>query len=164
MDEPSRVDMKLLGKLVRRMTRAELSELEIDDTKQGLRLHLKRGGADEHGTAPLVHVHQGAGTSMAAPAAAGAAGERGADEPTLAPASGRPFLSPMVGTFYRSPSPDADPFVDVGSRVEEDSVLCIIEAMKVMNEIRAETKGEIAEVLVENGEPVEYGQPLFLLR
>jgi len=69
----------------------------------------------------------------------------------------------MVGTFYRAPQPDTDPFVEVDDPVEEDSVLCIIEAMKVMNEIKAEHKGRITDILVENGEPVEYGQPLFLI-
>jgi acetyl-CoA carboxylase biotin carboxyl carrier protein len=69
----------------------------------------------------------------------------------------------MVGTFYRSSSPEAEPFVGVGSEVKLETVLCIIEAMKVMNEIKAETTGRILEVLVENGEPVEFGQPLFLL-
>jgi acetyl-CoA carboxylase biotin carboxyl carrier protein len=69
----------------------------------------------------------------------------------------------MVGTCYRSSSPDAEPFVSVGSSVGEESVLCIIEAMKVMNEIKAETTGVIVEVLVENGEPVEFGQPLFAI-
>jgi acetyl-CoA carboxylase biotin carboxyl carrier protein len=70
----------------------------------------------------------------------------------------------MVGTFYRAASPDADAFVEVGSPVDEDTVLCIIEAMKVMNEIKAETKGVVSDILVENGEPVEFGQPLFLLK
>jgi acetyl-CoA carboxylase biotin carboxyl carrier protein len=70
----------------------------------------------------------------------------------------------MVGTFYRSPSPEAEAFVQVGMRVTPETVVCIIEAMKVMNEIKAETTGEIAAILVENGEPVEFGQPLFLLR
>jgi acetyl-CoA carboxylase biotin carboxyl carrier protein len=70
----------------------------------------------------------------------------------------------MVGTFYRAPSPDSDPFAEVGTRVSEDSVVCIIEAMKVMNEIRAELRGEVVEVLVENGDPVEFGQPLFLVK
>jgi acetyl-CoA carboxylase biotin carboxyl carrier protein len=69
----------------------------------------------------------------------------------------------MVGTFYRAASPDSDPFVSVGSEVGPETVLCIIEAMKVMNEIKAETSGRIVEILVENGEPVEFGQPLFLL-
>ena len=69
--------------------------------------------------------------------------------------------SPMIGTFYRRPSPDSDPFVDVGTAVEPDAIVCIIEAMKVMNEIKAEVKGVIAEMLVEDGKPVEYGQALF---
>ena len=69
-----------------------------------------------------------------------------------------------MGTFYRSASPDSDPFVDVGSSVDEESVICIIEAMKVMNEIKAELRGVLVEVLVENGEPIEFGQPLFLMK
>jgi len=69
--------------------------------------------------------------------------------------------SPIVGTFYRSPSPSADPFVKIGTSVEADTVVCIIEAMKLMNEIQAETTGEVAKIYVENGQPVEYGQPLF---
>jgi acetyl-CoA carboxylase biotin carboxyl carrier protein len=69
----------------------------------------------------------------------------------------------MVGTFYRSPSPDAAPYVEVGDRITKDTVVCIVEAMKVMNEIKAEVAGDILEILVQNGEPVEYGQPLFLV-
>ena len=76
-------------------------------------------------------------------------------------AEGLEVKSPMIGTFYRRPSPDSDPFVDVGTVVEPDTIVCIIEAMKVMNEIKAEVKGVIAEVLVEDGKPVEYGQALF---
>jgi acetyl-CoA carboxylase biotin carboxyl carrier protein len=76
----------------------------------------------------------------------------------------REIVSPMVGTFYRAASPDAAPFVDVGKTVTEDTVVCIIEAMKVMNEIKAETSGVIAEVLAENGKPVQFGQVLFRVR
>jgi acetyl-CoA carboxylase biotin carboxyl carrier protein len=72
--------------------------------------------------------------------------------------------SPMVGTFYRSPSPESKPFVDVGSKIEDNALVCIIEAMKIMNEIQAEVKGTVVELLVENGQPVEYGQRLFKLR
>ncbi|HEY4302005.1 MAG TPA: acetyl-CoA carboxylase biotin carboxyl carrier protein, partial [Candidatus Didemnitutus sp.] len=72
--------------------------------------------------------------------------------------------SPMVGTFYRSPSPDSPSFVDAGAKVDDKTVVCIIEAMKIMNEIQAETKGTVVEVLVENGQPVEYGQRLFKLK
>ena len=72
--------------------------------------------------------------------------------------------SPMVGTFYRSPSPESKVFIDVGSKVAENTVVCIVEAMKIMNEIQAETKGSVVEVLVENGQPVEYGQRLFKVK
>lgn len=75
-----------------------------------------------------------------------------------------PIKSPIVGTFYRASSPDADPYVTEGSPVDKDTIVCIIEAMKIMNEIKAGVKGTIAKILVENGEPVEYGQPLFLVR
>ncbi|NWF97542.1 MAG: acetyl-CoA carboxylase biotin carboxyl carrier protein [Nitrospirae bacterium] len=73
------------------------------------------------------------------------------------------ITSPIVGTFYRAPSPDANPFVEIGSKVEKGQVLCIIEAMKLMNEIESETDGIIVKILVENGQPVEYGEPLFLI-
>ena len=95
-----------------------------------------------------------AATPAAAPAAA----------PALAaapPPEGTEVKSPMIGTFYRKPSPDAEPFVEVGAKVGADTVVCIIEAMKVMNEIKAEVKGTIIEVLMEEGKPVEYGQALF---
>jgi acetyl-CoA carboxylase biotin carboxyl carrier protein len=72
--------------------------------------------------------------------------------------------SPMVGTFYRSPSPESKPFVDIGSKIEDNSLVCIIEAMKIMNEIQAEIKGTVVEILAENGQPVEYGQRLFKLK
>jgi acetyl-CoA carboxylase biotin carboxyl carrier protein len=74
------------------------------------------------------------------------------------------ITSPIVGTFYRSPSPTADPFVKIGSNVEAETVVCIIEAMKLMNEIQAEAAGEVVKIYVENGQPVEYGQPLFGIR
>jgi len=74
------------------------------------------------------------------------------------------ITSPMVGTFYAAPNPDADPYVQVGSKVQENTVVCIVEAMKLFNEIEAEVKGEIVEILVENGQLVEYGQPLFLVK
>ena len=83
-------------------------------------------------------------------------------QPTAAPDQDVQIIpSPIVGTFYRSPSPNADPFVKIGSNVEQDTVVCIIEAMKLMNEIQAEAAGEVVKIYVENGQPVEYGQPLF---
>jgi acetyl-CoA carboxylase biotin carboxyl carrier protein len=95
---------------------------------------------------------QAPGVSLQGPAG-------GAEEPGVSY-----IKSPMVGTFYRSPSPESKPFLEVGSKVEETTLICIIEAMKIMNEIQAETKGTVAEILVENGQPVEYGQRLFKLR
>ena len=87
-----------------------------------------------------------------------------AEAPSPAPASSqKAVVSPMVGTFYRSPAPDADPFVEVGDVVEVGQTVCIIEAMKLMNEIEAETKGRVAQILVENTQPVEFGQKLFLI-
>ena len=141
------------------MRGGDVTELEVDDAEKGLRIRLKRGGGEDAVAAPTVQVLGGA---AAAPVPAPAEDLEASEPADQEEANG--ILSPMVGTFYRSSSPDADPFVRVGDRVEEGSVVCILEAMKVMNEIQAETSGEIAEVLVENGEPVEFGQALFLLR
>jgi acetyl-CoA carboxylase biotin carboxyl carrier protein len=88
----------------------------------------------------------------------------GTDTKNMENANLHKIISPMVGTFYQSPSPDADAYVTAGSKVKEKTVVCIVEAMKLMNEIEAEINGEIVEVLVENGQLVEYGQPLFLVR
>ena len=85
-----------------------------------------------------------------------------AETPEAAP-EGHPVKSPMVGTFYRTPSPDAKPFVEVGQAVKEGQIICIIEAMKLMNEIECDKSGTVKAILVENGQPVEYGQPLFII-
>jgi acetyl-CoA carboxylase biotin carboxyl carrier protein len=115
---------------------------------------------------PLVHVMHGAPVAAPAPAAASAPSASSAPTAPEAPAAvkGVTINSPMVGTFYRSSSPEADPFVRVGTRIELNRTLCIIEAMKVMNEIKSEISGELLEILAENGEPVEFGQPLFLVK
>ena len=97
-----------------------------------------------------------------APAPSGGGGGGGGKEAAAEPGAGiKVIRSPMVGTFYRSPSPEASSFVEEGQQVTDDTVLCIIEAMKVMNEIKAECRGEIVKILVANGEAVEYGEPLF---
>lgn len=158
------MDLIELRKLVQLMKGADLSELELDDSKRGLRVHLKRDvgrRGPEAGLASMVQVVPSV-VPAAAPAAAPAA-------PAAAAPSGPPpgtevFKSPIVGTFYRAASPDAEAFVSPGKVFDEGTVLCIIEAMKVMNEIRAEFRGQILEVLAENGEPVEFGQPLFLIK
>ena len=155
------MDLKLIQRLIQIMKKGGLGELELEDQKEGLRVRLKRG-AEGAAPAPLVHL-------MHAPAAAGAhhapaPGSVPAAASEAAAGGAHTIASPMVGTFYRTPSPEAEPFVRVGSRIEVDKTLCIIEAMKVMNEIKSEIAGEILEILVENGEPVEFGQPLFLIK
>lgn len=156
------MDFKLIQRLALLMQQVELTELELDDPKSGGRLRLERGPKAQPAGAPVVHLsHVGAPAPVAAPAAAAA--PSAAPAPAPAP-DGKPIQSPMVGTFYRSPSPEAEPFVQRGTSVKPDTVICIIEAMKVLNEIRAETSGVIVDVLVENGQPVEFGQPLFLIR
>ncbi|MBK9384495.1 MAG: acetyl-CoA carboxylase biotin carboxyl carrier protein [Planctomycetes bacterium] len=143
---------------------SELGEILVEE--EGIRIRLRKIAPSKG--REYVALPQMAAAPMAMPAAAPAATAAAAAAPAAAvPAAESglvPFLSPMVGTFYRSPSPDREAFVQAGSRVNPDTTLCIIEAMKVMNEIKAETGGEIAKVLVENGAPVEFGQPLFLIR
>jgi acetyl-CoA carboxylase biotin carboxyl carrier protein len=158
------MDLKLIRNLVRIMERGEVDELEIEDDKAGLRVHLRRGPSGGY-AAPSVMMMQG-GQAPSAPLgdASLGGGDVGGPAATEAPARAagvEEITSPMIGTFYSSPSPEADAFTQVGERVGDESVVCIIEAMKVMNEIKAEVKGTIAEVLVEDGKPVEYGQALF---
>ncbi len=159
------MDLTEIRKLVRLMLHADLSELELDDTNRGLRVHLKRekgkGGAEPSLGSVVQIVPSTVGAPVPPALAPGAAA---AGTPGALPSGTEIFPSPIVGTFYRSPSPDAEPFVVVGTQFDEGAVLCIIEAMKVMNEIRAEYRGAIVEILAENGEPVEFGQPLFLVK
>jgi len=165
------MDLKLIQRLIAMMKRAGVAELDVEDPATGLKVRLVREGAPGAASSPVVHVLQGGGPGpgqapsyggYAPQPAAGAA--PAAAEPAKPVQQGTPFQSPMVGTFYRANGPDAEPFVSVGSRVGPDTTVCIVEAMKVMNEIKAETSGEIVAVLVENGEPVEFGQPLFLIK
>ncbi len=150
---------RLLDELAAFMKENELEELAVD--VEGAEVKLRKAG--KKGQAPVIHhatppVHTTAGQHPPA--------SHGGPEPQMVEPSeeaGEIVTAPMVGSFYRSPNPEADTFVEVGDPVEPDQVLCIIEAMKVMNEIKAEQAGTVAEILVEDGEPVEYGQPLFRL-
>jgi acetyl-CoA carboxylase biotin carboxyl carrier protein len=145
------VDLKDIKALIDLMKKNDLSVFEME--KDGFRIKLQKGLADQ----PIM-MSTAAPTVANGPAASGGA-------PTLAEgASLKDIVSPMVGTFYLAASPDASPFVDVGTKVNEDTVVCIIEAMKVMNEIKAETSGVIAEVVAENSKPVQFGQVLFRVR
>jgi len=154
------MDLKLLHRLIRIMKKGDLQELEVEDREGGIKVRLSRG--KDAPPAPMLHVVQASGMAGPAPAAPATAEARGEAAP--AKPAGHTIASPMVGTFYRSSAPDAEPFVQVGTRLKVESRLCIIEAMKVMNEIKSEISGEILEILVENGEPVEFGQPLFLVK
>jgi len=135
------------------MRRNELSEFEMET--EGFRIKLKKGGDPVVTHAPAYYPPQPAPAGPPPSASAGAA---------EAKPPAREITSPMVGTFYTSASPETSAFVEAGTEVTEDSVVCIIEAMKVMNEIKAETRGVIAEILVENGKPVQFGQALFRLK
>jgi acetyl-CoA carboxylase biotin carboxyl carrier protein len=150
-------DIKEIKAIIDLMKKHDLSVFEIE--KEGFRLKLQRGAS----------ASQSAIASPAMPDAP-AKGAIAVDEPQPPAAKAiesvpmKEIVSPMVGTFYLAASPDASPFVEVGKPVTEDTVVCIIEAMKVMNEIKAETSGVIAEVLAENGKPVQFGQALFRVR
>ena len=149
------------------MKRSELSEFEFEE--EGFKIKIKRGSGGQPviSSAPLLSAHPfppAASPELASlpernVSAGSTALAAGADE------EGYTFVkSPMVGTFYRSPSPENPAFVEVNAKVDEKTVVCIIEAMKIMNEIQAETKGTVVELLVENGQPVEYGQRLFKVK
>ena len=152
------IDIDQVRELVRLMVDNELSELDITEGES--KIKLRRGGAGEVVmAAPSLPAGQLVPVAAPAPATAPAAEE--------APGPGEEIVevkSPMVGTFYAAESPDAAPFAGVGDTVDADSVVCIIEAMKVMNEIKAECFGTIQEVCVKNAQPVEYGQVLFRVK
>jgi len=154
------------------MKRSDLTEFEIEE--QGFKLKICRGPDGlpaVSGGQMMMHTppHMLLGVPQPAPAPAPAATQATAlDIAASTAAPDEPGVSyiksPMVGTFYRSASPESPPFVEIGAKIEEKTVICIIEAMKIMNEIQAETKGNVLEVLVENGQPVEYGQRLYKIK
>ena len=136
--------------LIRLVEESKITELEICEGKRKIRI--AKGGNSSAAAAPVP--------------VAGPAAETPPANPTEAPklaSNLKEIVSPMVGTFYRAPAPDADPFTDIGQPVEVGQTVCIVEAMKLMNEIGADIRGTVREVLVANGEPVEFGQPLFLV-
>jgi len=149
------------------MKRSELTEFAVEE--EGFKLKIRRGtnglpvvSTSRSSNPPFVPADYNSTPPMPVPAPLPSS-LSGA--PTAAEEPGITYVkSPMVGTFYRSPSPESKPFVDVGTKIEDNSLVCIIEAMKIMNEIQSETKGTVVEILVENGQPVEYGQRLFKLR
>ena len=149
------------------MKRSELTEFAVEE--EGFKLKIRRGSNG----LPVISTSRGSNPPFI-PAESNSTPPMPVPAPLQSTMGGAPAVteepgitfvkSPMVGTFYRSPSPESKPFVDLGSKIEDNSLVCIIEAMKIMNEIQAEAKGTIVEILVENGQPVEYGQRLFKLR
>jgi acetyl-CoA carboxylase biotin carboxyl carrier protein len=152
------MDIRKVKKLIEMLEESSLSEIEIREGEEAIRISRGSSGGTQvvHMAPAPMHAAPPAGTA-AAPATAPAA------VPAPAAPPGHAVASPMVGTFYRSASPDAKPFVDVGSQVNVGDTLCIIEAMKMMNEIEADKAGVIKAILKENGQPVEYGEALFII-
>jgi acetyl-CoA carboxylase biotin carboxyl carrier protein len=153
------VDLKDIKAIIDLMRKNSVSEFELE--KQDFKIRLKRGA--NGGTAAAAYEEAPAVAAVPPPIAiaAPAPGPVPASTPVIAE---QEIKSPMIGTFYRAPSPESAPYIEVGAEVNPDTVVCIIEAMKVMNEIKAEAKGVVTQVLVENAKPVEFGQPLFKLR
>jgi len=151
------------------MKRSELSEFAIEE--EGLKLKIRRSAnglpvvSSGSSHAPFAYSNEPAPAAAPIASPAPAAAAPAAPAATAGDEAGVIYIkSPMVGTFYRSASPESKPYAEVGTKVVETSVVCIIEAMKIMNEIQAEMKGTILETLVENGQPVEYGQKLFKIK
>jgi acetyl-CoA carboxylase biotin carboxyl carrier protein len=156
------MDLRKLKKLIDLVQESGIAELEITEGEE--RVRIASGGAVS--VTPVAASAPVAAVPLAAGAAPAAASATAAAAPAAAPApadEGHAVKSPMVGTFYRAPSPDAKPFVEVGGVVKEGETICVIEAMKLMNEIEADASGTIKAILVENGQPVEYGQALFII-
>ena len=145
------MELDKIRELVRLVEESQIQELELSNRGETIRI-AKAGAAS-----PMMVQAAAASMPAVAPSPAAAA----ATPAPAAPSAGREVTSPIVGTFYRSPSPESEFFVKVGDRVSVGDVLCIVEAMKVMNEIEAEFAGTVLEILVENAQPVEFGQPLF---
>lgn len=165
------VNLEELRELITLMRENGLAELELE--REDFRVRLRRDSAGPAVAAPPLQFEPASqpAANMTHASATGPAPPPAAAPPAAAPAGTQAtasadqdihvITSPIVGTFYRSPSPSADPFVKIGSSVEPETVVCIIEAMKLMNEIQAETTGEVVKIYPENGQPVEYGEPLF---
>ena len=160
------MEIKELKQIVDLIKRSGLTEFQLE--KKDFKLRICRKGNEYQSLYPAATPMPFPPSAMAPqPPPSATAGQRNGVAETLADkkiAEGKLIRSPMVGTFYSAPSPDRPAFVSVSDSVSEETVVCIVEAMKVMNEIQAETKGIIAEILVQDGESVEYGQPLFRLK
>lgn len=166
------MDLNYLRKLLKIFDESTAVELRIEEEGVNLRIAKQSNGGTILQAAPQAPVFQMQPPAQSAPPQATAqtpAEQQVQEEPSKPVADVRlehthQIISPIVGTFYRAPTPDAEPFVQVGARVSPGSTLCIIEAMKLMNEIESDVAGTVVKVLVENSQPVEYGQPLFVIQ
>lgn len=149
------MDLRKLKKLIDLVQESGIGELEITEGEERVRI-------SRTGTAPPMVMATPAQMAVAAPGGPAQAAPAAAPEAPAAP-TGHTLKSPMVGTFYRCPSPGAPSFVEIGQSVTKGQTLCIIEAMKLLNEIESDAAGTVKAILVENGQPVEYGQPLFVI-
>ena len=150
------MDLRKLKTLIDLVSESGVAELEITEGEDRVRI------VNRNGAAP-VQVHQPVTVAQPMPVPVPAPEVAPAPAPTAPQQTGTPLTSPVVGTFYRAPSPGADPFVKVGDTVKKGQVVCIIEAMKLLNEVEADMDGTVKEVCVENGQPVEFGQSLFII-
>ena len=155
------MDLEQIKAIVAMMKDNDLSEFSIE--QDGLKIRIKRGAEEFQQTITLPPAPPSPSSAASAPLPV-AAPAPVAPAPVVPASDIKHVTSPMVGTFYLSPSPDAPPYVEVGQEVDAETVVCIIEAMKVMNEIKAEVKGVITEIVAENAKPVEFGQKLFAVR
>lgn len=145
------VDFDLIKKLIKILEDADITALAVEE--EGMKVEVRREkGTPQAAVAPPQMAHHQVQSASSAPT-------QSPEEEGLTP-----ITSPMVGTFYRAPSPESPPYVEVGEKVEAGKVVCVIEAMKLFNEIESEVSGTVAKVLVENGQPVEYGQKLMLIK
>ena len=153
------MDLKDIKAIIDLMKKNSISEFELE--RQDFKIKLKRAGS---GVIGVPQIDEASVVNYAPQPAAIALPAAAAPPPPPAATGELEIKSPMIGTFYRAPSPESGNYAEVGTEVNPDTVVCIIEAMKVMNEIKAEAKGVITQVLVENAKPVEFGQPLFKIR
>lgn len=163
--EGSRLRREDIERIIDLIHQKGIEEFELE--QDGMRIRIVASRPDHSGGHYTTgQVHQHSASILHAPAATNIVAGTSSSQPTSADQEDpnlKRVTSPMVGTFYRSPSPGSKPFVEVGDKVDEDTVLCIIEAMKLMNEIKAETRGVVRKILAENAHPVEYGQVVFLI-
>ena len=153
------MDLALLKKLIRIVERSSVDEIEVEE--DGLRMRVAKNA--HNNAQPAAAAVASASAGLPAVAQDGHQGAEVSAAPVKPEDSYHAIRSPIVGTFYRAPAPDADPYIEVGQIVQPKTVLCIIEAMKLMNEIESDVSGRIMKILVENGQPVEYNQPLFMI-